>query len=213
MIIENPTIDDCRSVEDICITMIIRFHRLLCFSRIWAISNIASFIRVIQRNIISQETRSAGSVTTSLDLAKPFMTMKCRHIAIKWMVMINTICRTRKLGCRSPTNQRYEMAAPVVVYSDFESAIDDKNKHKPIMLSCLAVSRISAIDSQLRVFHVPHESEEDLRPFMDYLVQLHESVKTYLFDELPLESTSKVERDFRSTTMFPSVARNWRTAK
>ena len=105
------------------------------------------------------------------------------------------------------------MAAPVVVYSDFESAIDDKNKHKPIMLSCLAVSRISAIDSQLRVFHVPHESEEDLRPFMDYLVQLHESVKTYLFDELPLESTSKVERDFRSTTMFPSVARNWRTAK
>ena len=29
------------------------------------------------------------------------------------------------------------MPAPVVVYADFESAIDDKNKHKPIMLSCL----------------------------------------------------------------------------
>ena len=67
------------------------------------------------------------------------------------------------------TNQRYEMPAPVVVYADFESAIDDKNRHKPIMLSCLAVSRIPAIDNQLKIFHAPHESEEDLRPFMDYL--------------------------------------------
>ena len=90
------------------------------------------------------------------------------------------------------TNQRYEIPAPVVVYADFESAIDDKNRHKLIM-SCLAVSRIPAIDSQLRVFHAPHESEEDLRPFMDYLVQLQEKVKRYLFDELSLESTSKVE--------------------
>ena len=39
------------------------------------------------------------------------------------------------------------MPAPVVVYADFESAIDDKNRHKPIILSCLAVSRILAIDS------------------------------------------------------------------
>ena len=68
------------------------------------------------------------------------------------------------------------MPALVVVYADFESAIDDKNKHKPIMLSCLAVSRIPAIDSQLRIFHAPHENEEDLRPFMEYLVQLHERV-------------------------------------
>ena len=101
------------------------------------------------------------------------------------------------------TNQRYEMPAPVVVYADFESAIDDKSRHKPIMLSCLAVSRIPAIDSHLRVFHAPHESEEDLRPFMDYLVQLQVSVKKYLFDELPLESTSKVEKEFRSTTVCP----------
>ena len=95
------------------------------------------------------------------------------------------------------------MPAPVVVYADFESAIDDKNRHKPIMLSCLAVSRIPAIDTQLRVFHASHESEEDLRPFMEYLMQLHESVKTYLFDELPLESTPKVEKDFRATTVCP----------
>ena len=71
------------------------------------------------------------------------------------------------------------------------------------MLSCLAVSRIPAIDRQLRVFHAPHESEEDLRFFIDYLTQLQESVKEYLFDKLPLESTSKVERDFRATTVCP----------
>ena len=69
------------------------------------------------------------------------------------------------------------MPAPVVVYADFESTIDDKNRHKPIILSCLAVSRIPAIDTQLQVFHAPHENEEDLRPFMNYLTQLHERVK------------------------------------
>ena len=103
------------------------------------------------------------------------------------------------------------MPAPVVVYADFESAIDDKNKHKPIMLSCLAVSRIPVIDTQLRVFHAPHESEEDLRPFMEYVIQLQERVKEHLFDEMPLESMPNIEKDFRSTTMFPSVARNSRT--
>ena len=60
------------------------------------------------------------------------------------------------------TNKRYEMPAPVVVYADFESAIDDKNKHKPIMLSCLAVSRIPAIDTQLRIFRAPRENEEEV---------------------------------------------------
>ena len=95
------------------------------------------------------------------------------------------------------------MPAPVVVYADFESAIDDKNRHKPIMLSCLAVSRIPAIDTQLRVFHAPHESEEDLCPFMEYLVQLQQRVKEYLFDELPLENSSSIERDFRATTVCP----------
>ena len=63
------------------------------------------------------------------------------------------------------------MPAPVVVYADFESAIDEKNKYKPIMLSCLAVSRIPAIDTQLWVFHSPHEDENNLRLFMEYLIQ------------------------------------------
>ena len=71
------------------------------------------------------------------------------------------------------------------------------------MLSCLAVSRIPAIQTQLQVFHAPHEDESDLRPFMKYLIQLQESVKRYLFNEMPLESTSKVEKDYRSTSVCP----------
>ena len=81
------------------------------------------------------------------------------------------------------------MPAPVVVYANFESAIDEKNKH--LMLSCLAVSQIPTIHTQLQVFHAPHKDEGDLRPFMDYLIQLQESVKRYLLNELSLESTSK----------------------
>ena len=95
------------------------------------------------------------------------------------------------------------MPAPVVVYADFELAIDDKNKHKPIMLSCLSVSRIPAIDTQLWVFHTLQEQESDLRLFMEYLIQLQVSVKNYLFDESPIENTSEIERDYRSTTMCP----------
>ena len=67
------------------------------------------------------------------------------------------------------THQRFEMPAPVVVYADFESASDDKNRHKPIMLSCLVVSRIPAIQTQLRFFHAPHEEESDLGPFQGLL--------------------------------------------
>ena len=93
------------------------------------------------------------------------------------------------------------MPALVVVYVDFESAIDEKNKHKPIMLSCLVVSRIPTIHTQLQVFHTPHEDESNLHPFMDYLIQLQESVKRHLFNEMPLEVTPKVEKDYRYTSV------------
>ena len=109
------------------------------------------------------------------------------------------------------------MPAPIVVYTDFESAIDEKTRHKPIMMSCLAVSRIPTIQTQLQVFHTPHENESYLHPFMDYLIQLQESVKRHmdyliqlqesvkrhLFNELPLEVTPKVEKDYRFTSMCP----------
>ena len=101
------------------------------------------------------------------------------------------------------TNQGYEMPAPVIVYADFESVIDNKNKHKPIILSCLAVSRIPAIDTKLHLFHVPHENKEDLRPFMEYPIQLQERVKRHLFDELSLESTSKVDKESQSMSVCP----------
>ena len=95
------------------------------------------------------------------------------------------------------------MPAPVVVYVDFESAIDEKNRHKPIMLSCLAVSRIPTIHTQLQVFHTPHEEESDLHSFMDYLIQLQESEKRHLFNEMLLEMTQKVEKDYRFTSVCP----------
>ena len=101
------------------------------------------------------------------------------------------------------TNQRFEMPAPVVVYADFESAIDEKNKHKPIMLSYLAVSRITTIHTQLQVFHAPHENESGLHPFMDYLIQLQGSVKRHLFNELPLEYTLEIENNYRCAIDFP----------
>ena len=97
-----------------------------------------------------------------------------------------------------------------MVYADFESAIDEKNRCKPIILSCLAMSRISTIQTQLQVFNTPHEEENDLRSFMDYLrsfmdylIQLQESVKRYLFNELPLEVTPKVDKDYRFTSVCP----------
>ena len=72
------------------------------------------------------------------------------------------------------------MPAPVVVYADFESASDDKNRHKPIMLSCLAMSHIPAIQTQLQIFHAPHEEESDFHSFMEYLIRMQEN------EEVPL---------------------------
>ena len=95
------------------------------------------------------------------------------------------------------------MPVPVVMYPDFESTINGKNRHKPIMLSCLTVSRIPTIHTQLQVFHAPHEEESDLRFFIDYLIQLQESVKRHLFNELPLEVTPKVEKDYRFISVYP----------
>ena len=38
---------------------------------------------------------------------------------------------------------------------------------------------------------------------MEYLIQLHVSVKNYLFDESPIKNTSEIERDYRFTIMRP----------
>ena len=69
------------------------------------------------------------------------------------------------------------------------------------MLSCLALSRIHTIQTQLQVFHAPYEDQSDLHPFMDYLIQLQESVKRYLFNELPLGVTPKVDKNYRFTSV------------
>ena len=38
---------------------------------------------------------------------------------------------------------------------------------------------------------------------MDYLIQLQESVKRYLLNEMPLEVTPKVKKDYRFTSVCP----------
>ena len=52
--------------------------------------------------------------------------------------------------------------------ADFESGINEKNKYKPIMLSCLTMSCIPTIHTQLQVLYTPHEEESNLRPFMKF---------------------------------------------
>ena len=99
------------------------------------------------------------------------------------------------------------MQVPVIVYVDFESTINEKNRNKPIILSCLAMFRIPTIHTQLQVFHIPYEEESDLRPFIDYLIQLQESVKRHLFNKMSLEVTQKVDKDYRFTSSCTYVRR------
>ena len=59
------------------------------------------------------------------------------------------------------------------------------------------------IQTQLQVFHTPHENESYLHPFMDYLIQLQESLKRHLLYEIPLEVTQKVDIDYWSISRCP----------
>ena len=100
------------------------------------------------------------------------------------MIVINTSYRAIRHVCNSQNNQRFEIPAPIVVYADFESAIDDKNKHKPIMLSvgpCHAFqpSRLICGSS------MNHTRKKEIRSFIEYQLQLQVSVKKHFFDELP----------------------------
>ena len=65
------------------------------------------------------------------------------------------------------------------------------------------MSRILTIHTQLQVLYTPHEEESNLRLFMDYLIQLQESVKRHLFNEMPLEVTQKVEKNYWFTSVCP----------
>ena len=69
--------------------------------------------------------------------------------------------------------------------------------------------RIPTIHTQLQVFHAPHEEERDFRPFTDYLIQLQESVKRHLFNELPLEKTLEREIDDQFVIYCPFCHKNF----
>ena len=60
------------------------------------------------------------------------------------------------------TNQRFEMEVPVVVYADFMSAINEKNKHKPIILSC--VDRVTNPYNPNSTVSIPYTTRKRERP-------------------------------------------------
>ena len=100
-------------------------------------------------------------------------------------------------------NQRYTMPVPVVVYADFECCIDKDKQHKPILLSCVTVSKIDNVKTEYKVFHAEHEDERDLIPFIDYLMHIKQDVCAYLFDEMNLEWSVDVEKDYDNTSICP----------
>ena len=89
MIIDDFSTNHCRSMEDMCIPMITRLDGLILVFKDLSDLNITSFVRVMRIIMISQETPSTGSVT-SLDHKELSKTIKYRHTAIKWMIVINT---------------------------------------------------------------------------------------------------------------------------
>ena len=113
-------------------------------------------------------------------------------------------CRVKKHVYDSQTDQpTIRNASTGRVYADFESSIDDKNKHMSIMLFCLAVPALQSSRLNFEYFMHHTRKRATFFPFMDYLIQLQESVKKYLFDELPIENTPKINRDYRFTTVCP----------
>lgn len=100
-------------------------------------------------------------------------------------------------------NQRYQMYAPAVVYADFESSINERGEHNPIMLSAACVSRIPNVKTEYKVFRGPNESVDDFLPFIDYLMDIKKTVVNELYDEEKMIVTDDVQRDYENTTMCP----------
>lgn len=100
------------------------------------------------------------------------------------------------------------MPVPVVVYADFECCIDKDKQHKPILLSCVTVSKIDDVKTEYKVFHAEHEDERDLIPFIDYLMHIKQDVCAYLFDETNLEWSVDVEKDYDNTRSKDEVKEN-----
>ena len=87
---------------------------------------------------------------------------------------------------------------------------DAKNKNLARNKKCRFCDFIgSTMIAHVHEVHAPHENESDLHPFLSYLIQLQESVKRYLFNELPLERTDAVESDYQFTTECPFCFKNF----
>ena len=51
------------------------------------------------------------------------------------------------------TNGCYSMSDHIIINADFDSSFNSNGNPKPIMLSCLVVSLVHSMDSQLRVIY------------------------------------------------------------
>lgn len=100
-------------------------------------------------------------------------------------------------------NQRYQMYAPAVVYADFESSINERGEHNPIILSAACVSRIPNVKTEYKVFRGPNETVDDFLPFIDYLMDIKKTVVNELYNEEKMIVTPEVQRDYEDTTMCP----------
>ena len=63
------------------------------------------------------------------------------------------------------------MPAPVVVYTDFELSIDDKNRHMSIMLFCLAVP--TSQPSRLNFEYFMHHTRKRAIFFLSWTISFN----------------------------------------
>lgn len=101
------------------------------------------------------------------------------------------------------TNQRYQMYAPVVMYADFESSINEQGEHNPIMLSVACVSRIPNVQTEYKVFRGPNENAKDFIPFIEYLERTRSRIVDELYDERKMVVTPDVTKDYEATEECP----------
>ena len=200
MIFDDPTTNYSRSVDDICIPIITRFDLL-----IFMFKDLNKFKhRIFRQNDAKNYHLTRNAKCRFCDFFGSQRTVQNNEVKAHridgWSWSIWVVEWRDSVAIHEPAIRNDSIRGRVRQLQVIHWRQEQTQADHVVLLSC---ARIPAIQTQLRVFHTPHESEEDLRPFMDYLTQLHQRVKELLFEELPLESTSKVEKDFRSTTVCP----------
>ena len=94
------------------------------------------------------------------------------------------------------------MPAPVVVYTDFESVIDDKNRHKSIMLFCLDVPAFRPLICSCEYFI--HHTKKRAIFFLSWTIWFNcKECEEIPLPWIPIENTPEINREYRSTIVCP----------